>query len=512
MANRRVTGREGFPAEEEHMAQGQRYLTFDLGAESGRAVAGLIANGRLDLSVVHRFPNEPQWILRSLRWDTVRLFAEMKAGLTKCVKEHGPQIAGIGVDTWGVDYGLLDDKDELLGLPYHYRDHRTDEMVERTLSLMPREEIYAATGIQFMQLNTLFQLMAERTNNPAKLDAARSLLMTPDLLNFWLTGNKVNEATIASTSQMVDPRTGDWAKGLLNRLDIPTDFLGAISPPGTRVGELHSSVRNETGAGSVPVIAPATHDTGSAVAAVPAEAHSGWAYISCGTWSLVGVEADRPYIDAKTLKYNLTNEGGINGTIRLLRNVMGLWLLQQCRACWKGAGHTYEYEDLARMGAEAPPFVSLVDPDHSDFLNPVDMNSAIASFCARTEQRQPDGVAATVRCIMDSLALKYRWVIERLEDVTGSKIETIHIIGGGCQNRHLCQATADATGRRVLAGPVEATAAGNILVQALATGALGTIEDARAMVRRSFDLMEYVPQNPDDWQEPYARMERLVEN
>lgn len=492
------------------MARGQRYLTFDLGAESGRAVAGLIADGRLDLSVVHRFPNEPQWILGSLRWDTVRLFAEMKAGLAKCVKEHGPQLAGIGVDTWGVDYALLDDRDELLGLPYHYRDHRTDEMVERAFSMVPREEIYGATGIQFMQLNTLFQLLAEQTNNPAKLEAARSLLMTPDLLNFWLTGNKVNEATIASTSQMVDPRTGVWARGLLDQLDIPTDFLGAISPPGTRVGELHSSIRNETGAGTIPVIAPATHDTASAVAAVPAEGRSGWAYISCGTWSLVGIEADRPYMDEKTLKYNLTNEGGVNGTIRLLRNVMGLWLLQQCRACWKAAGKTYEYEDLARMGAEATPFASLIDPDDPAFLNPADMNSAIASFCTRTEQRPPEGVAASVRCIMDSLALKYRWVIERLEDVTGSRIETIHIIGGGCQNRHLCQATADATGRRVLAGPVEATAAGNILVQAIATQTIGSLAVARSMVRRSFELHEYLPQSPDAWQEPYARMERLV--
>ncbi len=488
----------------------QRFLTFDLGAESGRAVLGGIEGGKLALDVIHRFPNDPQWVLGRFHWDTLRLFAEMKSGLAKCVQEHGDELAGIGVDTWGVDYALLDNKDELLGIPYHYRDSRTDGVMQKVFAIVPRDEIYRATGIQFMQLNTLFQLMATRINNPGLLESAKTLLMTPDLLNFWLTGNKTNEFTIATTSQFYDPVQKNWALSMLDRLGIPTHFLGSIVPPGTTVGSLHDSVRRDTGACTMPVIAPATHDTGSAVAAVPAQGKDGWAYISCGTWSLVGLELDRPHIDEKTMEYNLTNEGGVDGTIRLLRNVMGLWLLQQCRRKWEQQGTRYEYDDLANRAASAAPFGMLVDPDDPAFLNPPDMSAAIADYCLRTGQKPDGSIAAVVRCIVESLALKYRWVVERLEDVAGTKIETLHIIGGGCQNRQLCQATADATGRRVLAGPIEATAAGNVVVQAIAVGALGSLSDARALIRRSFDLIEYVPQHPDAWEEPYRRMERLL--
>lgn len=491
------------------MPEVARYLTFDLGAESGRAVLGTISGGKLTLEDIHRFANEPQRILGRFYWDTVRLFADIKKGLALCARNHTPTLDGIGVDTWGVDYGLLDARDELLGMPYHYRDHRTDGVMERTFEIVPREEIYRTTGIQFMQLNTLYQLMSMRLAGSPHLEAARTLLMMPDLLNFWLTGRKAVEFSIATTSQCYDPVAGDWARPMLEKLGIPTHFLPEIVPPCTTLGALHPDLVEETGA-SGPVIAPATHDTGSAVAAVPGQGEGGWAYISCGTWSLVGVEEPKPIISARTLEYNLTNEGGIGGTFRLLRNVMGLWLLQQCRRAWERRGQSYTYDELARAAAEARPFAALVDPDDPGFLNPNDMTEAIAQYCARMGQPAPADVPATVRCIVESLALKYRWVIERLEAVTGRTIQTVHIIGGGSRNRLLCQATADATGCRVLAGPVEATALGNVLAQAMATGQLGSLAEGRALISRSFPQDEYLPGDRSGWDAAYDRLNALL--
>lgn len=492
------------------MPDSGRFLTIDLGAESGRAVLGTVGAGRLELTEVHRFPNEPQRIIGRFHWDTVRLFAEIKAAIGRCVQEHGPHLNGIGVDTWGVDYALLDSADEILGLPYHYRDHRTDGVMEKTFEIVPRAEVYRATGIQFMQLNTLFQLVAQRLSNPRLLDEANTLLFTPDLFHFWLTGVKANEYTIATTSQCYDPRARGWARPILERLDIPTRIFGEIVDPGTVLGPLHETIRNDTGAEPIPVIAPATHDTGSAVAAVPALTKTGWAYISCGTWSLVGVEMPEPIITDKTLEYNLTNEGGVNGTTRLLRNVMGLWLLQQCRRVWERQGRTLTYEELAKAASGSPPFAALIDPDVPAFLNPDDMVSAITAFCRETGQPAPTGVPATLRTIIESLALKYRWVIERLEEVTEQRIDTIHMIGGGIQNRELCQATADACGRRVVAGPIEATAAGNVLVQAMATERVATLEEGRKLISASFPLVEYLPKAADEWDRAYQRFPRLL--
>jgi rhamnulokinase len=493
------------------MIEKARFVTFDLGAESGRSVLGSFTDGKLTLSETHRFLNEPQWTLGRYYWDILRLFAEIKHGLARTIRDHGPVIDGIGVDTWGVDFGLLDSKDELLGIPRHYRDHRTDGIMEKAFTMVPKEEIYRVTGIQMLPFNTLFQLLAMKSEDSPLLDSARSLLTIPDLLNFWLTGRKVNEFSIVSTTQCYDPNTGDWAKGLMNRLGIPTHFLGEIVSPGTPLGPLHEAVREETGAHGIPVIAPACHDTGSAVAAVPVDGRNGWAYVSCGTWSLIGVELDSPLINEQTLTYNLTNEGGVSGTTRLLRNVMGLWLLQRCKRTWEREGHVYDYGQLANMAEESPHFSALVDPDDLSFLNPADMPVAIREFCKKTGQNPPDTIAATVRCIIDSLAMKYRWVVEKLEMVTGIPIETIHIIGGGSQNQGLCQAAADATGKRVLAGPVEATAAGNILVQAMATGLISNIAEGRKIVRRSFPLKEYLPADSDAWQEPYRKFASFVE-
>jgi rhamnulokinase len=355
-----------------------------------------------------------------------------------------------------------------------------------------------------MRFNTLFQLLALQRDRSPLLDLADSLLMMPDLFHFFLTGVKANEFTDASTTQMYDPTGKGWAYRLVRAFELPTQILGTVVPPGTVLGPLRASVASDTGLGAVPVIAPASHDTGSAVAAVPARGDS-WAYISSGTWSLMGVELERPLINDKALRYNFTNEGGIGGTIRFLKNIMGLWLVQECRRAWERGGQTYSYADLARLAGESPPFVSLVDPDDSSFILPANMPAALADFCRRTGQPVPAEPGAAVRCALESLALRYRWVLERLEELLGRRLDTIHVVGGGGQNALLCQFTADACNRQVLAGPVEATAMGNVLVQAIGLGLLNSLADAREVVRRSSEVRAYDPKTPESWQEPYAR-------
>ncbi|MDH7568459.1 MAG: rhamnulokinase family protein [Armatimonadota bacterium] len=490
------------------MAQAAKFLAIDLGAESGRGVLGILVEDRLTLEEVHRFPNGPVRVLDSLHWDVLRLFAEIKNALRRCVQTHGTQIQGIGVDTWGVDFGLLGRGDVLLGNPYHYRDRRTDGMLEEAFRRVPREEIFQRTGIQFMKLNTLYQLLAMRVQNSPLLEVAETLLMMPDLMNFFLTGSKVTEFSIATTTQFYDPRKRGWANQLLEQMDLPTHLLTEIVPPGSAVGMLLRSVAEETGVRRLPVVAPAAHDTGSAVAAVPARGDD-WCYISSGTWSLMGIESPEPLIDERSLRYNFTNEGGVGRTFRFLKNIMGLWLVQECRRAWERQGERYSYDELTEAAAAAPPFVSMVEPDDESFLAPSDMPAAIRAFCGRTGQPQPEGVGPMVRCALESLALKYRWVMEKLEEIRGRRLETIHIVGGGSQNRLLNQFTADATGRPVLAGPVEATAIGNVLMQAIARGRLGSLEEAREVVRRSFEVQTFVPGNRDGWEEAYARYLKL---
>lgn len=487
----------------------RKFLAIDLGASSGRAVVGLFDGERLRLEEVHRFPNGPVRVLNSLHWDVLRLFEEVKGGLAKCVKTYGTDIASLGLDTWGVDFGLLDARDELLGNPYHYRDRRTDGMMEEAFRRVPREEIFERTGIQFMQLNSLYQLLAMAVQGSPMLDAAQTFLNMPDLFNFWLTGRKASEFTIATTTQCYDPRAGDWAWTMLERLGLPTRIFGEIVPPGTRLGPLHPAVAEETGAGDVPVIATAGHDTAAAVAAVPARGHD-YAYISSGTWSLMGVEVDEPLITPQSLAYNFTNEGGVEGTIRLLKNIMGLWLVQECRREWAQAGEELSWDDLTRMAAEAEPFGGLVDPDDSRFLPPGDMPKRIQSYCAETGQPVPQSKGAIVRCTLESLALKYRWVLERLEEMLGRELPIIHIIGGGSKNWLLNQLTADATGRPVVAGPDEATSIGNILMQALALRHIASLEEGRELVRRSFEMTTYEPRDPARWDEAYARFLRVI--
>ncbi len=485
------------------------FLAVDLGAESGRVVAGTFDGERVALEEVHRFPNGPVNVLEHLYWDVLRLWSDIKTGLAKAATRYGDRIAGIGLDTWGVDFGLLDANDELLANPHHYRDSRTDGMMERAFAKIPREAIFEATGIQFLQLNTLIQLVAMVEARAPQLEMAHTLLMMPDLLNFWLTGRKANEFSDTTTSQCYDPRAGTWAYEMLEKLGIPTrifrDGTGdRIVPPGTVLGTLLPSVGAEVGLGAVPVIAPATHDTGSAVAAAPMDPQNA-IYLSSGTWSLMGVESKTPIINAEMLAYNFTNEGGVDGTFRVLTNIMGLWLVQECRREWQRAGEDHDYSEMVEMAAAAPAFGPLIDPGDGRFFAPGDMSPRIRAFCQETGQAAPETKGTVLRCALESLALEYRRVAEKLDVLTGKRLGTIHIIGGGAKNELLDQFAADATGRLVVAGPVEATALGNVLVQALALGHIGSIAEGREVVARSFELKTFAPRDTAAWDAAYRR-------
>jgi rhamnulokinase len=485
-----------------------KLLAFDLGAESGRAVLGQFDGRQLRLEVIARFANEPVWTLDSLHWDVLRLYHDMLESLRKCAAEYGG-VDSLGVDTWGVDFALLGRGGGLLGNPRHYRDPHTEGVVEAAFARVPRAEVFRQTGIQFMRFNTLFQLLALQRDRSPLLDAAETLLFMPDLFHYFFTGLKVNEFTDASTSQMLDPATKSWAFRLVKAFGLPERILGTLVQPGTVLGPLRPGIVKETGLNPARVIAPASHDTAAAVAAVPASGPS-WAYISSGTWSLMGVELAAPLADDRALAANFTNEGGVGGTVRFLKNIMGLWLVQECRRAWERAGTTYSYDALSRMAEAAPPFVSVMDPDDASFILPPNMPAALADYCRRTGQPAPADAGATVRCALEGLALRYRWVLDKLENLTGKKLETIHVVGGGSQNALLCQLTADACNRPVLAGPVEATAIGNLLVQAIGLGVLDSLADAREVVRRSFNVKTYTPREPAAWDGPYARFLALL--
>lgn len=489
----------------------EHYLAFDLGAESGRAVLGTIDDSggtpTLTLAEKHRFANPTGRLNGHLYWNLLQQWEELKAGLRKTAAAK-VELAGIGVDTWGVDFGLVGRGGEVLGNPFHYRDSRTDGAMERAFAKVSREEIFEQTGIQFMQLNTLYQLVALKQGGSPLLDCAETMLFMPDLFNFLFTGRRKSEFSIATTSQMYDPRQRGWAVGMLERLGLPTRILPTIVPSATTIGTVHDDVARECGCGPVPVIAPGCHDTASAVAAVPAEG-SDWCYISSGTWSLMGVELDEPVIDAKSLRYNYTNEGGVGGKIRFLKNIMGLWLVQECRRALAANGHEHSYAELTGMAREARGLEALIDPDHPPFLSPGEMPAKIEQFCRQTNQSPPRTTGELVRTCLDSLALTYRRTLEGLEDVLGKKIGTIHIVGGGSQNELLNQMTADACARPVVAGPVEGTGIGNILAQALATGRVRSLPEMRRIVANSFEMKRYVPTDTYRWDQAYARFREL---
>jgi rhamnulokinase len=480
-----------------------RFVAIDFGAESGRAMLGVLADSRLTLAEKHRFANPHGRLAGHLHWDVLAQWEQIKAGLR--LAAGGEALDGVGVDTWGVDFALLGRGGELLGNPYMYRDGRTDGIMERTFARVSRREIFQATGLQFMQLNTLFQLLAMQEARSSALAAAQTLLLMADLFHYLLSGVCRSEYSIASTTQMLDPLRRTWATDLLARLDLPTHILTPIVPAGTVLGPLAADVAAECGVPACPVIAPASHDTASAVAAVPAEAGTDWCYISSGTWSLMGVELAEPVVTDKSLAYNYTNEGGLGGTIRFLKNIMGLWPLQECRRAWQAQGVELSYAEIARAAAAAPPLRALINLEHPPLLSPGDMPGKIARYCLQTGQQPPADHGAMARAIFESLALTYRRTIEGLEDILGRRIGLIHIVGGGSQNLLLNQMTADACARPVLAGPVEATAAGNVLVQALAAGHLPDRAAIRQVVRESFPVQRFDPRDTQPFEAAYAR-------
>jgi rhamnulokinase len=452
------------------------YAAVDLGATSGRVVRGSLDGGRVALHEVHRFENRPVRLPDGLRWNLLHLFTETLAGLGRA-----GELDGVGVDTWGVDYALLDGEQRVLGLPFHYRDDRTDGMVERAFARVPAERLYAATGIQTMPINTVFQLLADEGS--AALQAARRIALVPDLLALWLSGELANERTNASTTGLLDARSGKWAHEEIAALRLPERLFGELAEPGTALGPLlaHHEL------GDAPVYAVASHDTASAFAAVPVDEHA--AVLSSGTWSLLGLELPEPVLTDAAREANLTNERGIEGTTRLLKNVMGLWILEEARRAWDDT----PYDELHHLAEEADADVPLFDPDDERFLRPGDMPARIAAACERGGQAAPDGVGATVRSILVSLACKYRWTLERLEAVSGREVRRIHVIGGGARNALLCRLTADLCDREVHAGPVEATALGNVLVQARGAGELGSRAELRAVAAASAEPVVHEP-------------------
>jgi rhamnulokinase len=483
----------------------REFLAFDLGAESGRAIVGRLQCGVLDIREVHRFANEPVRQNGAQNWDILRLWFEIRRALERT---SSTGLESLGVDAWGCDYALVGEQGHLVQNPFHYRDSRTDGVMDAVFQRVSADEIYAITGIQFLPFNTLFQLYAACRDTPKLIDAAAALVTIPDLLNYWLTGRLACEYTNATTTQFVDARARSWATGLLSQLGIPTRLLPPLIEPGTIVGELGAEAC--AALAGLPVVAPACHDTGSAVASIEGGGHR--AFLSSGTWSLLGSEVSAPIITPRARDLNFTNEGGVCGTTRLLKNIAGMWLLQACRRKWAAEGRDFGYPELlAAAGDESLAFKVLFDPDHATFLHPPDMVTAINGYCRDTGQPELDTPGSVTRAILESLAFKYRFVIESLEKLTGMRVEEIQIVGGGSRNRLLNQFTAAATGRTVLAGPIEATALGNIAMQMVGTGAVGTLAEARQIIERSFPIERVEPVEQDRWNAHYRRFQKYLE-
>ncbi|QCX33941.1 rhamnulokinase [Caloramator sp. E03] len=490
------------------MKDSYKFLAFDLGASSGRAILGTFNGSRIDLKEIHRFSNDPVSINGNLHWDILRLFYEIKQGILKASIEE-KNIDAIGVDTWGVDFGLIDEKGKLLGNPYHYRDIRTEGVMDKVFEIIPKEEIFRETGIQFLWFNTIYQLYSMKLENSSILEKAKTFLMIPDLINYFLTGVKSTEYTNATTTQLFNTVTKQWSWKIIEKLNLPKEIFTNIINPGTIIGCLTEDIQKELNVSAIPVVSVASHDTGSAVAAVPAE-DKNFAYISCGTWSLMGVELEKPIINESSMNLDITNEGGVEGTTRFLKNIMGLWLVQESKRQWEREGEKLTYSDLTQMAKEARPFENFIDPDYHEFGLPGDMPNRVRNYCRATNQTVPVTKGEVIRCITQSLALKYRYTIECLEKILYKKIDRIHIVGGGIQDKMLCQFTADATGKEVIAGPIEATAAGNIAVQAMALGAIKDLNDARRIIRNSFQMQTYKPQNTQEWDKVYEKFIKLI--
>ncbi len=493
------------------MADARKYVAVDLGAESGRVMVGEVSERGIALTEMHRFPNlqisvPTKGPTPRLHWDILRLWHEIKIGIARVAAEH--DVAGVGVDTWGVDFALLDAHGELLGNPVCYRDSRTDGMVDALFARLPKETLYGVTGIQTMALNTLFQLAALAWGKSPQLAAAKHILFLPDLLTFWLCGRMGTEYTIASTSQMLDARTRRWSPAVFDVLGVDASLFPPIDMPGetgSLRGTLLASVSEKLAAANVPVIAVGSHDTASAVAAVPAEGSGDWLYLSSGTWSLLGAETDQPVLSEAAARYNVTNEGGVGGKIRLLKNIAGLWLLQECKREWARAGNDLDYPEITRLAGAAEGHTALLDLDDPAFATPGGMPAKIAAQCRRTAQRVPETPGQFARVILESLAVSYRRVIAMLEEITGKKFRRLHIVGGGSRNDLLNQMAADATGLDLLAGPVEATALGNVLTQAIAVGQIASLAAGRALVARMGGVKRFTPRDVSQWTQFAAR-------
>ena len=484
----------------------KRILAFDFGASSGRAILGTYDGERIQMEEIHRFTNDPVMIAGVFHWDVLRLFHEIKQGISKAV--HAGGFDAIGIDTWGVDFGLLDKNGHLINNPVHYRDVRTVGMMDKVFEIIPKDELYGRTGIQFASLNTIFQLAALRTKEPHVLDQADKLLLMPDLFAYLLTGEKRAEYTNVSTTQLLDPNTGDWAYDLIDRLDIPRRLFPKIIDAGETYAMLSDEICEELGAPKVPVIAVATHDTGSAVVSVPSS-DKDFIFISCGTWSLFGTELQKPVINETSFKFNLTNEGGFARTTRFLKNIMGLWLIQESRRQWIREGHDVSYADLEREALACEPFKCFINPDDDAFVSPGNLPKRVQEYCARTGQYVPQTRGEIMRCIYESLAMKYRYTFHAIREVTGLTYNTIHMIGGGTKDRLLCQMAADACNTHVVAGPIEATATGNIAVQLIALGEIKDLAQARKVIAVSEQPKFYEPQNAAAYDEAYDRFEKV---
>jgi rhamnulokinase len=483
-------------------------LAFDYGASSGRGILGKYDGTKLMLDEIHRFDNDPVMVNGTFYWDILRLFYELKTGLNKaCLITK--DIKSIGIDTWGVDFGLLDKKGRLLQNPVHYRDSRTENIMDEVFSIIPKEELYNETGIAFHQFNTLYQLFSILKNDPEQLEKADCMLFVPDLLRYFLTGIKNTEFTIASTSQLLEKTGNTWSEKILEKLNLKKGLFTDIVPAGSVQGELSGDIAIENGLGNVPVIAVAEHDTGSAVMSVPAK-EDDFLYISSGTWSLIGVESEKSYLSKSVMDNNFTNEGGYGYTNRLLKNVMGLWIYQECRRDWAKKGESVSFDEVDRMIEKERPLRSFINPNDQRFFKAGDMPSKIVSYCTETGQEIPETKGQIVLCILQSLAMAYRNVSENLEKILGKELESIYVVGGGCKDKILCQFTANATGKRVQAGPVEATATGNLLAQLTGIGELKTIQEGRELVRNSFEFDEYMPENTELWNEAYERYLKII--
>ncbi len=475
-----------------------RYIAIDMGAESARAIVGTVGDGKFELEELHRWPSRSTEVQGTRYWDFLYMLGEIKQALSMYAKKYGPAVDGIGVDSWGVDFGILGPSGQLLQNPVHYRDHRTDGMLEKAFEVVSAKDIYEETGLQFMSINTLYQLWILKDTSPEVLREGDSFLMISDLMHYALSGVKACEYTNASTTQLLDVRSRNWSDKLFDSFGLKSSIMPEILSPGTVLGPLDKTIADEVGLESAQVITPCTHDTACAVLAVPAEGDD-WAYLSCGTWSLMGVELSEPITSEEARAANFTNEGGIGGTIRFLKNIMALWILQEARAAWLRRGTDYDYAELTELAKSAPSFGCIIDVDDPVFLNPDDMLDAIADHCERNGQEAPEGVGATVRTILEGIAICYAKVMAELEQSTGKTINTLHMVGGGIQNELLCQFAADATGKTVLAGPVEATAMGNIATQAIATGRISDAAAARKLVAQATSPKAYRPENQDLW-------------